>query len=121
MGSVVSHELGSRNNLPPYVCVPNVPNEFRRLRLSLLRVTARSASAAIRPTKGFNVRDLNMHAGITPERFDRRRTILDTVDEHFRTLEKSDAHHSDGQLLSVGLLARLLQGSARSLQSRRRA
>ena len=28
MGSVVSHEYGPRNNLPPYVCIPNVPNEF---------------------------------------------------------------------------------------------
>src|SRR4051812_37417637 len=28
MGSVVSHEYGPKNNLPPYVCVPNQPNEF---------------------------------------------------------------------------------------------
>jgi hypothetical protein len=28
MGSVISHELGSRQSLPPYVCIPNVPNEF---------------------------------------------------------------------------------------------
>ena len=28
MGSVVSHELGSRNNLPPYVCIPSQPNTF---------------------------------------------------------------------------------------------
>src|SRR5271165_5686497 len=28
MGSVISHELGPRNNLPPYVCVPNQPNPF---------------------------------------------------------------------------------------------
>src|SRR5688572_16748038 len=27
-GSVISHELGSKNNLPPYVCVPNMPNEY---------------------------------------------------------------------------------------------
>src|SRR5207253_611069 len=27
-GSVVSHEFGSRNNLPPYVCIPGQPNEF---------------------------------------------------------------------------------------------
>src|SRR3954462_6624000 len=26
MGSVVSHEYGPRNNLPPYVCIPNQPN-----------------------------------------------------------------------------------------------
>ena len=28
MGSVVSHEYGPRNNLPPYVCIPRVPNEY---------------------------------------------------------------------------------------------
>ena len=26
IGSVVSHELGVRNNLPPYVCIPGMPN-----------------------------------------------------------------------------------------------
>ena len=28
IGSIVSHELGSRNDLPPYVCIPSQPNEF---------------------------------------------------------------------------------------------
>jgi hypothetical protein len=28
IGSIVSHELGSRNDLPPYVCVPSQPNSF---------------------------------------------------------------------------------------------
>jgi hypothetical protein len=28
MGSVVSHEFGPRNNLPPYVCVPGVSNPY---------------------------------------------------------------------------------------------
>ena len=28
MGSVVSHEMGPRKNLPPYVCIPGQPNEF---------------------------------------------------------------------------------------------
>ena len=28
MGSIVSHELGVRNNLPPYVCIPSQPTEF---------------------------------------------------------------------------------------------
>jgi Protein of unknown function (DUF1501) len=28
IGSVVSHEYGPRNNLPPYVCIPNQPNEY---------------------------------------------------------------------------------------------
>ena len=90
MGSVVSHELGSRNNLPPYVCIPGTPNEFAGS--GYLSTAHGPFSLGGDPAnKGFAVRDLNMHNGITAERFERRRNILGTVDEHFRTLEKSDA------------------------------
>jgi hypothetical protein len=90
MGSVVSHELGSRNNLPPYVCIPATPNEFAGS--GYLSTAHGPFSLGSDPAAGgFSVRDLNLHAGITPERFDRRRDILSKVDEHFRTLEKSDA------------------------------
>ncbi|MDQ3623624.1 MAG: DUF1501 domain-containing protein [Verrucomicrobiota bacterium] len=90
MGSVVSHELGSRNNLPPYVCIPSTPNEFAGS--GYLSTAHGPFSLGGDPaTKGFAVRDLNMSSGISPERFNRRRDILSTVDEHFRTLEKSDA------------------------------
>jgi hypothetical protein len=90
IGAVVSHELGSRKNLPPYVCVPGIPNEFAGT--GYLSTAYGPFSLGSDPAnKGFKVRDLNMRDGITPERFDRRRNILSTVDEHFRTLEKSDA------------------------------
>ncbi|EDY17129.1 protein of unknown function DUF1501 [Chthoniobacter flavus Ellin428] len=90
MGSVVSHELGSRNNLPPYVCVPNMPNEYAGT--GYLSTSYGPFSLGGDPaSRGFKVRDLNMHDGIARERFDQRRDILSTVDEHFRTLEKSDA------------------------------
>ncbi len=90
LGAVVSHELGSRNNLPPYVCVPNVPNEFAGT--GYLSTAFGPFSLGGDPAnKGFKVRDLNMREGITQERFDRRRSILSTVDEHFRTMEKSDS------------------------------
>ncbi len=90
MGSVISHELGSRNHLPPYVCIPNVPNEYASS--GYLSTAHGPFSLGGDPAnKGFAVRDLNMADGITPERFDRRRNILNTVDEHFRTVEKSDA------------------------------
>jgi hypothetical protein len=90
MGSVVAHELGSRNQLPPYVCVPNMPNEFAGS--GYLSTAYGPFSLGGDPaSQGFAVRDLNMRQGITPERFDRRRNILSTVDEHFRSLEKSDA------------------------------
>src|SRR5581483_5408128 len=72
MGSVVSHELGSRNNLPPYVCIPNVPNEFAGT--GYLSTSYGPFSLGGDPaSRGFKVRDLNMHDGITSERFDQRR------------------------------------------------
>ncbi len=90
MGCVVSHELGSRNNLPPYVCVPNVPNEFAGT--GYMSTAHGPFSLGGDPAnKGFSVRDLNMNSAVNPARFDRRRSMLQTVDEHFRTLEKSDA------------------------------
>ena len=90
MGSVVAHELGSRNQLPPYVCVPNLPNEFAGS--GYLPTAYGPFSLGGDPAnQSFAVRDLNLRQGITAERFERRRSILSTVDEHFRALEKSDA------------------------------
>lgn len=90
MGSVVAHELGSRNNLPPYVCIPNMPNEYAGS--GYLSTANGPFSLGNDPAnKDFAVRDLNMSSGISSEQFDRRRNILSTVDDHFRTLEKSDA------------------------------
>src|SRR3954469_16944159 len=90
MGSVVSHELGSRNNLPPYVCIPSatIPEQGSGYLSGAFGPFSLGADPA---TKGFSVRDLNMHSGIDNARFDRRRSLLQTVDEHFSTLEKSDA------------------------------
>ncbi len=40
---------------------------------------------------GFKVRDLNLPAGVDEKRFAERKDIRAAVDEHFSTLEKSDA------------------------------
>ncbi|MGJ8634597.1 MAG: DUF1501 domain-containing protein [Luteolibacter sp.] len=91
IGSVVSHELGSRNDLPPYVCVPNVPNEFANS--GYLPSAYGPFALGADPAKGsnFKVRDLNLAKDVDDERFHRRRSLLQTVDDHFRKLEKSDA------------------------------
>lgn len=90
MGSVVAHELGPRNNLPPYVCVPSVPNEFANS--GYLSSAFGPFAIGSEPSRGdFKVRDLNMPGGVDDARFNRRRSLLETVDHHFRTIEKSDA------------------------------
>ncbi len=90
MGSVVSHEFGPRKNLPPYVCIPGQPNEFAGtgyLSSSFAPFSLGSDPAAA----GFTVRDLKLPGGVDDGRFARRRTILDTVNDHFKTKEKSDS------------------------------
>ena len=90
MGSVVSHEYGPRNNLPPYVCIPNQPNEFAGtgyLSSAFAPFSLGSDPAA----GGFKVRDLSLPDGIDEARFSRRRSALDAVNDYFRKKEKSDS------------------------------
>lgn len=89
VGSVISHELGPRENLPPYVCIPQVPNEFANSGY-LSSAHGPFAIGSDPSRKDFEVRDLNLPKGVSTERFDRRRSLLDTVDAHFRDLENSD-------------------------------
>ncbi len=93
IGSVISHELGSRNDLPPYVCVPSVPNEYANSGY-LSSAFGPFALGADPAQANFQVRDLNLPKGVDDSRFARRRSLLETVDHHFRTLEESDAIHS---------------------------
>ena len=89
-GSIISHEMGSRNNLPPYVAVPNMvaPDQGTGYMSSAYGPFALGSDPA---DKNFSVRDLLTPKDIDEKRFDRRRSLLNTVDEHFRTVEKADA------------------------------
>lgn len=89
-GSVIAHEQGSRNSLPPYVAVPGVfaPDQGTGYMSSAYGPFALGSDPA---DKNFAVRDLLSPKDIDDKRFDRRRSLLNIVDDHFRTVEKSDA------------------------------
>jgi len=90
LGSVVSHEYGPRNNLPPYVCIPNQPNEFAGT--GYLGSSYGPFSLGSDPAgQGFKVRDLSLPNGIDNARFERRRSALDAVNAHFAKKEKADS------------------------------
>src|SRR6266700_1727261 len=90
IGSIVSHELGSRNNLPPYICIPSQPNTFAGT--GFLGSAYGPFSLGADPASGdFKVRDLNLPTGIDEKHFARRREMRAVVDAHFSSLEKSDA------------------------------
>ena len=89
MGSVVSHELGPRNDLPPYVCVPSA---------STIHAGPGYLSSSYAPfslgddpaRKGFKVRDLNLPGGVDQVRFERRLAALEAVNEHFAKRTSAD-------------------------------
>jgi hypothetical protein len=90
IGSIVSHELGPRNDLPPYVCIPRQPNSFAGT--GFLGSAYGPFSLGADPAnRGFRVRDLNLPSDVNEERFAARREMRAVVDAHFSTLEKSDA------------------------------
>ena len=90
LGSVVSHEYGPRNNLPPYICIPNRPNEYAGS--GYLSSSYAPFSLGADPANGnFKVQDLNMPGGVDVDRFARRRTALDAINARFTTRHNSDA------------------------------
>jgi hypothetical protein len=90
MGSVVSHEYGPRNDLPPYVCVPNQPNEFAGT--GYLSSSYAGFSLGADPAAGdFQVRDLNLPGGVDQPRFETRQQMLNVVNEHFSNAQNSDS------------------------------
>jgi len=88
-GSIIAHEQGTRNNLPPYIAIPNVfaPDQGSGYLSSAYGPFALGSDPA---DANFSVRDLASPKDIDDKRFERRRSLLATVDEHFRTTEKSD-------------------------------
>jgi len=88
-GSVISHEYGPKNNLPPYVCVPSQPNVYAGT--GYLSSSFSPFSLGSDPADpGFRVQDLNLPGDITEPRFVARRNVLDAVNAHFAKKEKSD-------------------------------
>jgi hypothetical protein len=86
LGAVVSHELGPRKSLPPYVAVPN-PTEYGGTGyLGSQFGPFGIGSDPGRPN--YQVRDLLLPPGVDDQRFGKRQRIRDAVDKHFRTIAK---------------------------------
>jgi Protein of unknown function (DUF1501) len=88
-GSVISHEYGPRNNLPPYVCIPNQPTTYAGpgyLSSAFAPFSLGSDPAA----PGFTVQDLQLPGGVDDKRFTTRRTMLAAVNDYFSSKEKAD-------------------------------
>jgi hypothetical protein len=90
IGSVVAHELGGQNNLPPYVCIPTQPNPWAGSGF-LSNAYGPFSLGGDPASSTFSVRDLSLPDDVDHQRFQERQNILAAVDAHFSSLEKSDA------------------------------
>ncbi len=90
LGSVVAHEYGPRNNLPPYVCIPNQPNEYAGT--GYLSSAYSGFSLGADPaSKNFRVQDLDLPGGVDESRFATRRSALEAVNAYFQNRERADS------------------------------
>lgn len=103
-GSVISHELGDRKNLPAYVTVPNIPNEYAGTGFLSNRYGPFSLGSDP-ASPSFQVRDLN--STVDSHRFDRRRTMLELVNSNFENAVVDDNVNAIGEFYTkaYGLVA----------------
>lgn len=94
MGSIVSHELGQRGELPPYVAIPG-KNAFGGGTGFLSSTYGPFELNADPGDKGYKVRDFSIPQGVSLERFDQRQTARQLVEKRLRGLE------ADPELMST--------------------
>jgi len=86
MASIVSHELGPRGELPPYIAIPNKNaysggTGFLSSTYGPFEINSDPGQA------GYKVRDFSIPNGVSLERFDRRQTARQIVERRIRKLE----------------------------------
>lgn len=91
MGAVVTHQLGFRGTLPPYVSIPRNPSFTWELGKSAwLGGRYESFKTGDPNTPGFKVHDVVPTESLNPTRMQRRQTLLQVVDDLARTVHGSD-------------------------------
>ena len=86
LGAVISHEFGSKENMPPYVAVPQATADGGTGYLGSQFGPFGIGSDPGKP--GYQVRDLLLPPGVDDQRFYTRQRIRDVVDDHFRHVAK---------------------------------
>ena len=90
LGSVTSQELSPRDDMPPYVCLPNQGSQF--LGSGYLSNACGPFALGADPARpSFAVRDLNPPKGIDEARSQGRREWKQLVDDHFAQRDSDDA------------------------------
>ena len=111
MGSMVAHEMGGQNNLPPYVAIPNGTDEY--MGTGYLSAAYAPFSLGDEPNRSsFRVRDLQLPGGVTAERLKKRRKILSALDLVGQPLDLATSKYRRQLTCMDGLIPRLVDNRA---------
>ena len=88
VGSVMSKELGARNELPPYVMIPQPRGNNARAGFLGPKYNPFSAGEVNVPK--YSVRDMDLPMGVDWARMEGRHSLLQLVDSEFRQLDTTD-------------------------------
>src|SRR5262245_51679157 len=84
-GAVVSKELASPKDLPPFVAIPKTPQVAGVLGVEYAPFSTQTTPRAGQP---FTVRGITVGRGLTIEKIERRQKLLTDLEETFRAYEK---------------------------------
>lgn len=90
LGAVVAEELGVRNDLPPYLCVPDVGSKFQGTGF-LSNAYAPFGLGGNPAAANFSVQDLTAPKDVDAARRQRRKDLLQQLDGGFTALGEADA------------------------------
>ena len=85
-GAVVTKELASPPDLPPFVAIPNSPQRAGFLGVQYAPL---NTNATPQPGKPFSVRGVALGNGLTIDEVERRQNLLQDLDKTFASVEKS--------------------------------
>jgi len=86
MGSIISHQLGARGEIPPYVAIPN-KNGYSGGTGFLSSTYGPFELNSDPGENNYKVRDFSIPEGVSMERFDRRQTARQIVEQRIRAME----------------------------------
>lgn len=95
LGSIVAREMGTRNNVPPYVFQPELgrdPQIMGYMKASYAGAEYDPLVLGDPSAKDFEVPDLSLPKSLSPERIADRRSFLNAVDEMYRQKMESAEH-----------------------------
>ena len=91
IGAVINHEYGTRNGIPGYISIPQISDSGSGTGYLSPKYGPFSVGGDPASGKGFQVRDLGIPVGVSPDGFELRKSLREIVNHEFKKLNTDTA------------------------------